>query len=106
MPVKCGGFDEVSLTSLSTADYSAIEPLVKKIMPELREKNISLSVSSLRAYGLTDEMLEEMSSVRNTSLTFAPEAGTQRMRDVVNKNITQEDIAKVRTGSSPEVGAG
>ncbi|MBC8260404.1 MAG: TIGR03960 family B12-binding radical SAM protein [Planctomycetia bacterium] len=92
--VKCGGFDEVSLTSLSTADYSAIEPLVKKIMPELREKNISLSVSSLRAYGLTDEMLEEMSSVRNTSLTFAPEAGTQRMRDVVNKNITEEDIAK------------
>ncbi len=92
--VKCGGFDEVSLTSLSTADYSAIEPLVKKIMPELRKKNISLSVSSLRAYGLTDEMLDEMSSVRNTSLTFAPEAGTQRMRDVVNKNITEEDIAK------------
>ncbi|MGE4620263.1 MAG: TIGR03960 family B12-binding radical SAM protein [Planctomycetota bacterium] len=92
--VRCGGFDEVSLTSLSTADYTAIEPLVKKVMPELREKNISLSVSSLRAYGLTDGMLDEMASVRNTSLTFAPEAGTQRMRDVVNKNITEEDIAK------------
>jgi len=92
--VRCGGFDEVSLTSLSTADYSAIEPLVKKVMPELREKNISLSVSSLRAYGLTDAMLDEMATVRNTSLTFAPEAGTQRMRDVVNKNITEEDIAK------------
>ncbi len=92
--IRCGGFDEVSLTSLSTADYSAIEPLVKKVMPELREKNISLSVSSLRAYGLTDAMLDEMASVRNTSLTFAPEAGTQRMRDVVNKNITEEDIAK------------
>lgn len=92
--VRCGGFDEVSLTSLSTADYSAIEPLVKKVMPELRDKNISLSVSSLRAYGLTDAMLDEMASVRNTSLTFAPEAGTQRMRDVVNKNITEQDIAK------------
>ncbi len=92
--IRCGGFDEVSLTSLSTADYSAIEPLVKSVMPELREKNISLSVSSLRAYGLTDSMLDEMASVRNTSLTFAPEAGTQRMRDVVNKNITEEDIAK------------
>lgn len=92
--VKCGGFDEVSLTSLSTADYSAIEPLVKKVMPELRDKNISLSVSSLRAYGLTDAMLDEMASVRNTSLTFAPEAGTQRMRDVVNKNISEEDISK------------
>lgn len=92
--VRCGGFDEVSLTSLSTADYSAIEPLVKKVMPELRDKNISLSVSSLRAYGLTDAMLDEMSSVRNTSLTFAPEAGTQRMRDVVNKNISEQDIAK------------
>lgn len=92
--VRCGGFDEVSLTSLSTADYSAIEPLVKKVMPELREKNISLSVSSLRAYGLTDAMLDEMASVRNTSLTFAPEAGTQRMRDVVNKNISEDDVAK------------
>ena len=92
--IRCGGFDEVSLTSLSTADYSAIEPLVKKVMPELRDKNISLSVSSLRAYGLTDAMLDEMATVRNTSLTFAPEAGTQRMRDVVNKNISEQDIAK------------
>jgi len=92
--VRCGGFDEVSLTSLSTADYSAIEPLVKRVMPGLRGQNVSLSVSSLRAYGLSEEMLDEIGSVRNTSLTFAPEAGTQRMRDVVNKNITEEDIAK------------
>lgn len=92
--LKCGGFDEVSLTSLSTADYSAIQPLVSDIMPELRDQRVALSVSSLRAYGLTDQMLDEMATVRNTSLTFAPEAGTQRMRDVVNKNISEDDIAK------------
>ncbi|MEM7165422.1 MAG: TIGR03960 family B12-binding radical SAM protein [Planctomycetota bacterium] len=90
--VKCGGFDEVGLTSLSTADYSAIQPLVKEVMKELPEGKTSLSVSSLRAYGLSEEMLDEISSVRNTSLTFAPEAGTQRMRDVVNKNVTEEHI--------------
>ncbi len=92
--IKCGGFDEVSLTSLSTADYSAIQPLVQRVMPKLRDGDISLSVSSLRAYGLSDEMLEEIGSVRNTSLTFAPEAGSQRMRDVVSKNVSEEDIAK------------
>ncbi|MFQ5655270.1 MAG: TIGR03960 family B12-binding radical SAM protein [Planctomycetota bacterium] len=92
--VRCGGFDEVSLTSLSTADYSAIQPLVKRIMGELKEENVALSVSSLRAYGLSEEMLDDIASVRNTSLTFAPEAGTQRMRDVVNKNIFEEDIVK------------
>ena len=69
-------------------------------------RRIFLSASLLRAYGLTDEMLEEMSSVRNTSLTFAPEAGTQRMRDVVNKNITEDDIAKSAHRIFPEVGAG
>ena len=92
--VKCGGFDEVSLTSLSTADYSAIQPLVQKVMPQLRDSDVSMSVSSLRAYGLSDAMLDEIGSVRNTSLTFAPEAGTQRMRDVVSKNVSEEDIAK------------
>ncbi len=90
--VRCGGFDEVALTSLSTADYSAVEPLVKKVMEDLRSQKVSLSVSSLRAYGLSEALLDEISSVRNTSLTFAPEAGTQRMRDVVNKNISEEDI--------------
>lgn len=90
--VKCGGFDEVGLTSLSTADYSAIQPLIKQVMKELPEGKTSLSVSSLRAYGLSEDMLDEISSVRNTSLTFAPEAGTQRMRDVVNKNVTEEHI--------------
>ncbi|HEY1585065.1 MAG TPA: TIGR03960 family B12-binding radical SAM protein, partial [Polyangia bacterium] len=91
--VKKGGYDETSLTALSTADVSCITPLVKKVMTELKKEQTTLSVSSLRAYGLNEELLDEMSSVRATGLTFAPEAGTQRMRDVINKNVTEEDIA-------------
>ena len=90
--VKNGGYDETSLTALSTADVSCITPLVKRVMTELKKEQVSLSVSSLRAYGLNEELLDEISSVRATGLTFAPEAGTQRMRDVINKNITEEHI--------------
>ena len=90
--VKEGGYDEASLTSLSTADYSCIAPLVKKVMAKLKDEKVSLSVSSLRAYGLGEELLDEIQSVRATGLTFAPEAGTQRMRDVVNKNVTEEQL--------------
>ncbi len=90
--VKEGGYDEASLTSLSTADYSCIAPLVKRVMERLKGEKVSLSVSSLRAYGLGEELLDEIQSVRATGLTFAPEAGTQRMRDVVNKNVTEEQL--------------
>ena len=86
------GYDEVSLSCLSTADYSCISPLIKEISAELRRRNTTLSVASLRAYGLAEELLEEIGSIRATSLTFAPEAGTQRMRDVVNKNISEENL--------------
>ncbi len=92
--IKNGGYDETSLTSLSTADFSCILPLMKKVMAKLRQEKVSLSVSSLRAYGLNPEILDEMASVRATGLTFAPEAGTQRMRDVINKNVTEEDITQ------------
>ncbi len=91
--VQKGGYDETSLTALSTADVSCITPLVKRVMGELKKQQVSLSVSSLRAYGLNEDLLDEMSSVRATGLTFAPEAGTQRMRDVINKNVTEEDIS-------------
>jgi radical SAM family uncharacterized protein/radical SAM-linked protein len=90
--VEKGGYDEASLTCLSTADYSCVSPLIKRVMEKLRPRNVSLSVSSLRAYGLDEDLLDEMASVRATGLTFAPEAGTQRMRDVVNKNIDEDDI--------------
>ncbi|MCB9592143.1 MAG: TIGR03960 family B12-binding radical SAM protein [Sandaracinaceae bacterium] len=90
--VKEGGYDEASLTCLSTADYSAIHPLVKEVMAALEPERVSLSVSSLRAYGLDEDLLDEIQKVRATGLTFAPEAGTQRMRDVVNKNVTDEQL--------------
>jgi len=77
------GYDEVSLSSLSTADYSCISPLIKKVMGRIRERRASLSVSSLRAYGLSEDLLDEIASVKATGLTFAPEAVTQRMRDVI-----------------------
>ena len=90
--VKNGGYDEASLTSLSTADYSAIAPLVQQTMKALEGQRVNVSVSSLRAYGLSEDVLDDMKSQRAGGLTFAPEAGTQRMRDVVNKNVTEEQL--------------
>ena len=90
--VEATGQDEVSLTALSTADVSCISPLIKKVTSELADRQISLGVSSLRAYGLEPELLDELRRVRATGLTFAPEAGTQRMRDVINKNVTEEQL--------------
>jgi radical SAM family uncharacterized protein/radical SAM-linked protein len=89
--VKKSGYDEASLTSLSTADYSCIAPLVKKVVDALPPK-VSLGVSSLRAYGLDANVLDDVARVRATGITFAPEAGTQRMRDVINKNVTEEQL--------------
>jgi radical SAM family uncharacterized protein/radical SAM-linked protein len=86
------GHDEVSLTALSTADVSCISPLIKKLAEETAPQRVSLSVASLRAYGLADDLLDEMRRVRAGGLTFAPEAGTQRMRDVINKNVTEEQL--------------
>lgn len=90
--VEEGGYDEASLTSLSTADYSAISPLVRRAFEELGPRRVGLGVSSLRAYGLGEEVLDAMTQSRATGLTFAPEAGTQRMRDVINKNVTEEQL--------------
>jgi radical SAM family uncharacterized protein/radical SAM-linked protein len=92
--VKKSGYDEVSLTSLSTADASCISPLIKKVVERLTPERVSLGVSSLRAYGLSDELLDELRQVRASGLTFAPEAGTQRMRDVINKNVTEEQLCE------------
>ncbi len=90
--IKKSGYDEASLTSLSTADYSCIAPLVKKVTDQLSPKRVSLGVSSLRAYGLEENVLDDIARVRATGVTFAPEAGTQRMRDVINKNVTEEQL--------------
>ncbi len=90
--INATGFDEVGLTSLSTADYSAIETLITHLGPCLAAQGIGLSVSSLRAYGLKPSLLKAISQMRTSGLTLAPEAGTQRMRDVINKNITEDDL--------------
>jgi radical SAM-linked protein len=86
------GQDEVSLTALSTADVSCISPLIKQLVERTARDRVSLGVASLRAYGLAPELLDEMRKVRAVGLTFAPEAGTQRMRDVINKNVTEEQL--------------
>ncbi|NVB41677.1 TIGR03960 family B12-binding radical SAM protein [Pseudenhygromyxa sp. WMMC2535] len=87
-----GGFDEASLTALSTADVSCIDPLIKALVPELAKRKVSLGIASLRAYGLNESLLDEIKTVGIDGLTFAPEAGTARMRDVINKNVSDEDI--------------
>ncbi|MBI5537123.1 MAG: TIGR03960 family B12-binding radical SAM protein [Deltaproteobacteria bacterium] len=90
--VSWAGEDEVALTSLSTADYPHVGELIGELSDRLGPCNVALGVSSLRAYGLTDEVLDQIRKVRATGLTFAPEAGSQRMRDLINKNITEEQI--------------
>jgi radical SAM family uncharacterized protein/radical SAM-linked protein len=90
--VDRAGYEESGLTCLSTADFSSITPLVKKVGAELRKRGVSMSVASLRAYGLNEDLLDELALTRISGLTFAPEAGTQRMRDVVNKNITEAHV--------------
>ncbi|MDD9970760.1 MAG: TIGR03960 family B12-binding radical SAM protein [Myxococcales bacterium] len=86
------GYDSASLTSLSTADYSAITPLIDKISGQLRDRRAKLSISSLRAYGLDEQVLDNLKQTGTKGLTFAPEAGTQRMRDVINKNVTEAQL--------------
>lgn len=86
------GFDEVSLTSLNTGEYPEIENLVTKLMDRFETSTTAVSLPSLRASSLKGGLLDEIDRVRKSGLTIAPEGGTQRMRDVINKNITEEDI--------------
>ncbi|MGC9383325.1 MAG: radical SAM protein [Kosmotogaceae bacterium] len=86
------GYDELSLLSLSTMDYSAIEELSKKILPFQNDRKIGLSLPSSRVDAFSVEMASKIASIRKTGLTFAPEAGTQRLRNVINKNIKENDI--------------
>lgn len=90
--LKNGGFDEASLTCLSTADYSAVTPLVVDLLDKLSKEKATLGISSLRAYGLDNRVLDKLAEVKNSSLTFAPEAGSERMRKVINKNVKESDM--------------
>jgi radical SAM family uncharacterized protein/radical SAM-linked protein len=92
--IQDGGYDEASLTSLSTADYTCLTPVLKQLNQTLDPQRVSLSVSSLRASGITEDLSHEIAKVRTTGFTIAPEAGTQRMRDVINKNVTEEDVMR------------
>lgn len=86
------GYDEVSLCSLSTSDYTNLEELLGKLLDWTEKDKINIALPSLRADNFSKELSERLASVRRSGLTFAPEAGTQRMRDVINKNITEEEI--------------
>ena len=88
------GYDEMSLSSLSTSDYTKLESLLSEMIDWTDKDNISLSLPSLRIDNFSPELLEKMKMIRKSGLTFAPEAGTQRLRDVINKNITEKDIMK------------
>jgi radical SAM family uncharacterized protein len=91
------GHEELSLLSLSTSDYSQFEPMVMDILGVCQEQNVSLSLPSLRLDTFSFKVLEEIQKYKKSGLTFAPEAGTQRLRDVVNKGITEEDILSAIT---------
>ena len=89
---ESGGYDEVSLSSLSTSDYTEIEELLSRMLTWSEDQKVSIALPSLRIDNFPKELLEKIQSVRKSSLTFAPEAGTQRLRDVINKNITEDEI--------------
>ena len=90
--VDATGYDEMSLTSLSSADYSCLGDLVDELMADFSGEKVSFSLPSLRIDSFSIELAHKMQQVRKSGLTFAPEAGTQRMRDVINKGVTEENL--------------
>ena len=88
------GYDEISLISLSISDYSELPELTDKLLSWTDDEHVSLSLPSLRVDSFSDDLMKRVSSVRTGGLTFAPEAGTQRLRDVINKNVTEEDLMR------------
>ncbi len=86
------GYDEVSLSSLSSSDYSQIVPLLEKLNTWSGDEKVSISLPSLRVDGFTDDIMNKIKTVRKSGLTFAPEAGSQRMRDVINKNVREDEL--------------
>jgi radical SAM family uncharacterized protein len=86
------GYDEIGLLSLSTSDYSRLDDLTRVLLPMTEPRHINLSLPSLRLDSFEGELAERLARIRRGGLTFAPEAGTQRLRDVINKNITEDDL--------------
>ena len=92
--IRNTGYSEISLTSLSISDYPRLPALIDKMQEWTDDQRVSLSLPSQRIDAFYDELMQKVSSVRKSGLTFAPEAGTQRLRDVINKNITEEEILR------------
>ena len=86
------GSSEINVSSLSTSDYRGLKELTDRLIPYCAENKVNLSVPSLRADNFSRELMEKLQTVRKSGLTFAPEAGTQRLRDVINKNLTEDEI--------------
>ncbi|MGD9174714.1 MAG: TIGR03960 family B12-binding radical SAM protein, partial [Desulfobacterales bacterium] len=92
--ISSTGYEDISLLSLSTGDYGCIVPLMERLMLRYASQNVAVSLPSLRAGTLTPELMELIKTVRKTGFTIAPEAGSQRLRDVINKNISDTEIIK------------
>lgn len=90
--IRCTGYDELSLTSLSTTDHSQLEEIMRRLTRRLEGSGISVSLPSLRVDAFSVSMARLVGGGRKSGLTFAPEAGTQRLRDVINKNVTEQDL--------------
>ena len=88
------GYNEISLCSLSTSDYSKIDKLIPMLFKWALDENINVALPSLRVDNFSEELIEELKKVRKSGLTFAPEAGTQRLRDAINKNVTEEEVLR------------
>ncbi len=91
------GNNEITVSSLSTSDYRGLKELTDELIPYCQANKVNLSVPSLRADNFSRELMEKLQTVRKSGLTFAPEAGTQRLRDVINKNLTEEEILNTCT---------
>ena len=93
------GHNEITLSSLSTSDYRQLKELTDEMIPYCADNRINLSVPSLRADNFSRELMQKLQTLRKSGLTFAPEAGTQRLRDVINKNLTEEEILSTCTNA-------
>lgn len=89
---KSTGYDEISLSSLSTSDYTGLETLINKLFDWTIPEKINIALPSLRVDNFSQELMEKLQTVRRSGLTFAPEAGTQRLRDAINKNVTEKEV--------------
>ena len=92
--LRYAGYEEISLTSLSTSDYKELGPMCDGLLDWCEPRSVSLSLPSLRADNFSMELMQRVQKVRKSGLTFAPEAGSQRLRDVINKNVTEEDLLR------------